>query len=694
MAKIKSEKDDALEKILGTDKVEKKKFFTKKKIIISVVSVVLVGAIVAGSIIIVSKKKNSESEPVYREYTVQRGDILVGLEESSVITLNQESITFPVGAEVLELYVKSGSSVKEGDPLVKMSIDDIEESLVEYENEISSAESSLKEAKLSRESELLKAAQELEINVLNGDQADDKYSQTIKKAKLDLEEAEKNVSDAQEKYDDALDMYSSFSSDYSALNKAEDKVDSCQEDVDSWQEKKDAADEATNNLKTCESKIKEITEATSYEQAEAILSEYKEEFESMSERYSNDSDSVKYSEYLKLKEKVETLSASMTKLRTLFKEKTELEAKAAKYDTDTISAKLTAAQKSLTKAKSAYEEKKQDFTEKYGNISSQDEMNKSYSEAKINLEKAKLTLETQKSQYEQSMLNAEQSKESSIETSSTAQLTYNLKKIQLDEKVRDAEDKLSELKEELDEIKETIGNNGVISAPCDGIVSNISVEEGDEITVASGEGASFGMSSSTSIMSITDMSEVYVSVSISEDEILDVSLDQEAVITLDAFPDEAFDGTVDSISISGSTIGAATVTYTVNVKFTQEGHELYDGMSADVNIISGSARDCLYVSKSAITTKDGSSYVYLKGENDEKVETKISTGFTDGQYTQILSGVNEGDTVLAESAIGAGAKNDSKGNSEMNFGDFDPEKMSMPSFDGNGFDGKMGGGPQ
>lgn len=694
MAKIKSGKDDALEKILGTEKTEKKKFFTKKKIIISAVSVVLVGAIVAGSIIIVSNKKESESEPVYREYTVQRGDILVGLEESSVITLNQENISFPVGAEVIELYVKSGSSVKEGDPLIKMSIDDIEDSLVEYENEISSAESSLEEAKLSRKTELAKAAQDLESNILAGSQAEEKYNQTIQKAEMDLKEAETNASDADENYNNILALSRTFSSDYSKLTGYEDKVDSYQETVDAWQEKKDEADEVSNELKTCESKIKEITDASSCIQAQAMLSEYKADYENMLKKYSDDSDSVKYSELLKSQEKYNNLSDSMSKLQSLFKEKEKLETKVASYDTDTISSKLTSAQKNLSKAKSTYEDFKADFTEKYDKISSQDDMDKSLSDAKTNLEKAKLNLETQKSQYQQTLLTAEHTKTGSIETGNDAQLTYNLKKIQLDEKVKDAEDKLSELKEELDEIKETIGNNGVISAPCDGIVSNISVEEGDEIAVASGEGASFGMSSSTSIMSITDMSEIYVSVSISEDEILDVALDQDVVITLDAFPDETFDGTVDSISISGSTIGAATVTYTVNVKFTQEGHELYDGMSADVNIISGSARDCLYVSKSAITTKDGTSYVYLKGENDEKVETKISTGFTDGQYTQILSGLNEGDIVLAESAIGAGVKNDSKGKSEIDFGDLDPESMSMPSFDMSSFDGKMGGGPQ
>ena len=52
----------------------------------------------------------------YRRYTVERGDVVVGQSESSSISLDRETVTFPVSATVEEVYVREGSSVRAGDP--------------------------------------------------------------------------------------------------------------------------------------------------------------------------------------------------------------------------------------------------------------------------------------------------------------------------------------------------------------------------------------------------------------------------------------------------------------------------------------------------------------------------------------------------------------------------------------------------
>lgn len=84
----------------------------------------------------------------YREYTVQRGDITLGQSESSSISLDRESVTFPVSAKVEEVYVKNGSSVRKGDPLVRMNTDDIAAGLASYELQLNIVGLELEQAKL------------------------------------------------------------------------------------------------------------------------------------------------------------------------------------------------------------------------------------------------------------------------------------------------------------------------------------------------------------------------------------------------------------------------------------------------------------------------------------------------------------------------------------------------------------------
>ncbi len=690
-------KTDDLSKILGdaADKGGKGKLSKGKKIIIAVVALVLVAAIVIGIVLGVRAKKENENTPVYREYTVTRGDIVVGLTESSVITLNKENITFPVGAEVLELYVKSGSQVNEGDPVAKLSTDDIAESLADYETEIESAALSLENAKLSRKTGLLKAQQTLETSLLNGELSGGEYSSAVKQAEQELESAKKSVDEAQEKYDDLVAKSKTFSSDYAKLTYYETKMNSYQELVDFYSNQKSAYNEVSQELNSVQSEIRSIADVSNMEQYYAVVDETQEDYDEMYDRYYNGTDSettasavsgmggqqsVKLSDLLKSEEKLVALKDAEDEIENLFEEEARLESKLALYDEEKISDGLSDAEENLTESKEDYNEFKSEFSETYGNVTDKEAMDKSVDDALTSLEKSKLSLEKQESSYQTALLNAEQKKESTDSTASNAQKEYNLQKIELDKKVSDAQEQYDNLVEELAEIKEAIGNDGVVTASCSGIVSSLNIEVGDEISAGSSSD-SMGFSSSSSaatLMTITDMSEVNISISISEDDILDIYLDQEAIVEIASFPDDKFDAVVDSISVEGATIGAASVSYTVNVSFVNDaGYELYDGMSADVTLVQGSARDCLYINDQAVSTKGGKTTVLVKGADGNGVETEVVTGFSDGQYTEILSGLNEGDKVMVESALGGATGG---GKSEM--GNFDMSNMpDMGGFD-------------
>lgn len=678
--------NDALEAILSEAGTPQRKMSKKKKIIIAAVAIVLAAAIAVGSVLIVKSKKNKETEPVYREYTVQRGDIAVGQTESSVITLDKETVTFPVGAEVLELYVRSGSHVSKGDPLIKMSIDDISDAIEDYNDDIKSAKAEVDSAKLNRKTELSRAEQTMEQSLLGGDQADGKYSQALAQAALELKEAQNAADEAQDKYNEEYSKSITFTVDYALLKHYETSMNIAENTADRRSGKQEEYNELTSKLSSVQSKIKQIADVSNMEQAQAYLTQLKNEYTQVCEKSGSGSFDA-----LKAQEKVAALEGSMSTLESLFKEKESIEKEISAYDGDSVSDSASSAKEKYEKAKEKYNEYKADFTEKYGQIASTSDMNKSLDSANTALAKAMLNLAKQQDAYESALLQAEQTKETSDLTADTALQTYNLKKLELDSRVNDAVEQYDTLVEELDDILEAVGNDGVISAPCDGIISSLSVEEGDEVTAGGGD-SMFGSASSATLMTVTDMSTAYVNISISEDEILDISLDQEASISLSAFPDETFEGKVDSISVEGSTMGAATVTYSVKVVFTQEGHDLYEGMSADVTLIEGNVKDVLYLSKQAITSRDGKSYVNLKNEDGSMTETVVKTGFTDGQYVEILSGLNEGDTVLAESALGTG-KPSSGSNKVPDMGDFDMGDFDFSDMPSGGFGG-MAGAPQ
>ena len=153
------------------------------------------------------------------------------------------------------------------------------------------------------------------------------------------------------------------------------------------------------------------------------------------------------------------------------------------------------------------------------------------------------------------------------------------------------------------------------------------------------------------LLMLSDISSVYVPITISEEDILNVSIGQPATVTMNAFEDRTFDAEVDTLSVTAARSGASTVSYTVNVRYKGENElNMYEGMSADITLIQRSEEDVLYVNNQAITNNNGITTVLLQRDG-ETVETKVKTGFSDGQYVEIISGLEEGDVVLAQSGV-------------------------------------------
>lgn len=106
---------------------------------------------------------------------------------------------------------------------------------------------------------------------------------------------------------------------------------------------------------------------------------------------------------------------------------------------------------------------------------------------------------------------------------------------------------------------------------------------------------------------------------------------------------QSFEGTVTSINLSGSNAGGSSK-YTAVVSIERQ-ENMLAGMNASVVITLDTKEEVLMIPEAALVEEDSSVYVYTS--YDEKTETfgglaEVTTGVSDGEYVEILSGLEEG----------------------------------------------------
>jgi HlyD family secretion protein len=119
-------------------------------------------------------------------------------------------------------------------------------------------------------------------------------------------------------------------------------------------------------------------------------------------------------------------------------------------------------------------------------------------------------------------------------------------------------------------------------APFDGVLSALNVEKGEIVITGTMNNAG------TQIMTVSDLSRMLVRAEVDETDVVDMKLGQKAKISVDAFPDTTFSGTVTEI---GNTAKASTIStvagqtnFEVKVAFDDNVPQVRPGMTADVDI--------------------------------------------------------------------------------------------------------------
>lgn len=174
-----------------------------------------------------------------------------------------------------------------------------------------------------------------------------------------------------------------------------------------------------------------------------------------------------------------------------------------------------------------------------------------------------------------------------------------------------------------------------ITAPFDGIVASVGVDEKDTIFP------------STTVIYLIDPGNMELEVQVDEIDIIGVKLGQRTMIELDALSALQLEGKVSSISLVPA-IGGGVVVYEVRVDFdVPEGVGLRTGMSATADIIVAERKDVLLVPDRAIKQdSEGNAVVEVSRVGGEREERVVVIGVSDGFQTEILSGLSEGEVVV------------------------------------------------
>lgn len=192
-----------------------------------------------------------------------------------------------------------------------------------------------------------------------------------------------------------------------------------------------------------------------------------------------------------------------------------------------------------------------------------------------------------------------------------------------------------------------------ITSPIDGVVLSKSVEEGQ--TVAS------SFNTPTLFTIVKDMTDMRVVASVDEADIGEVKVGQRVTYSVDAYPDETFEGTVTQVRNEATTENNV-VTYEVVISAPNPNLKLKPGLTANVtiytleqnNIVSVPTKALRFTpTKETVGAKDkivdcnGSHKLWVREGRTFKAYS-VQTGITNGTRTQILSGIKEGTVVVVD----------------------------------------------
>ncbi|MBR5656798.1 MAG: efflux RND transporter periplasmic adaptor subunit [Prevotella sp.] len=212
-----------------------------------------------------------------------------------------------------------------------------------------------------------------------------------------------------------------------------------------------------------------------------------------------------------------------------------------------------------------------------------------------------------------------------------------------------ANQQVSQARESVRKAQTNLGY-ATITSPIDGVVLSKSVEEGQ--TVA----ASFNTPELFKIAQ--DLTNMQVVADVDEADIGDVKNGERVTFTVDAYPDDTFEGTVKQVRQEATTTNNV-VTYQVVISAPNGDMKLKPGLTASVTIYTQERQGVLSVSSKALRYTPTKETVGMRKIVDTNAKNKVWTqegnnivahpvniGISDGTHTQIVSGLKAGQEII------------------------------------------------
>ena len=204
---------------------------------------------------------------------------------------------------------------------------------------------------------------------------------------------------------------------------------------------------------------------------------------------------------------------------------------------------------------------------------------------------------------------------------------------------RQAQQAVDLARESLADSRRQLGE-ATIYAPFDGVVSLVLAREGDIIPSPS-------MAPQT-IIKMIDPDSLELVIEVDEIDIPQVKLAQEVTVNVDALPKAVFTGRVTAIYPVPSEVGGV-VLYKVRINLDVQGEsEIKIGMSASADIVAEKHENVLLVPSRAIGKNEPGQTIVKVKVNEQIQEREVVVGLDDGLKAEIISGLNESETVVVE----------------------------------------------
>jgi HlyD family secretion protein len=205
--------------------------------------------------------------------------------------------------------------------------------------------------------------------------------------------------------------------------------------------------------------------------------------------------------------------------------------------------------------------------------------------------------------------------------------------------VQSAEDNFRSAELSMENAQEQL-DDYTITSPIDGTIVDKKIKAGEKVE------------SGDTLCVIYDLSYLEMNLNVDELDVTQVSVGQEVSITADAVDGQTFTGVVTKISMAGTTSNNAT-TYPVTVRINDYG-DLWPGMNVDAEIVLAENDNALAIPSAAlergnkvlITADSPSAANALPDQAPEGyVYVSVETGVSNDDYIEVISGLQDGDTV-------------------------------------------------